>query len=63
MSEKAMVLLGHHLKELRLSTFLRGSTASWSASAQRKVSTIPGTCSDSMSSSWQTAIIAWWTGG
>ena len=43
MSERSTVLLEHHLKELKLPTFLR-EYARWRNSALQRASTIPATC-------------------
>ena len=44
MSDRPTILLEHHLKELRLPTFLREYDRGWRSSAPRREWTIPTTC-------------------
>ena len=44
MNHRSTLLLEHHLKELKLPSFLRESTGSWPRSAPPRVWTIPSTC-------------------
>ena len=62
MNDRSTLLLEHHLKELKLPSFLReyGKIA---AGAPPRVWTIPSTCSVSPSWNLSTVTSAWWSGG
>jgi hypothetical protein len=58
---KPQVLLSHHLKQLKLPTFL-AEYADSPANVPVKVSIIPATCSGLPSWSSSSASAAWWNG-
>ena len=62
MTNRSTLLLEHHLKELRLPTFLR-ETASWPPSALPRALTIPTTCCVSLNWNSLTATSAWCSAG
>ena len=62
MNSKSTLLLEHHLKELKLPSFLR-EYGKMAAGAPPKVWITRSTCSASPNWSLSTVISAWWSGG
>ena len=62
MSDRSTLLLEHHLKELKLPSFLREYGKMAAPSAPPGVWTIPSTCCGWPSWNSSTATSAWWSG-